>query len=58
MLAESQFRLRAVTIGQTKFDYCIQAMPQEVALKVLDLIRNPPTENPNQHLKVTPNVQA
>ena len=58
VLAESQFRLRAVTIGQTKFDYCIQAMPQEVALKVLDLIRNPPTENPNQHLKVTPNVQA
>ena len=49
--AESQFCLRAVTISQTKFDYCIQAMPQKVTVKVLDLIRNPPTENPYQHLK-------
>ena len=48
--AESQFRLRAVTIRQTKFDYCIQAMPQEVTVKVLNLIRNPPTENLHQHL--------
>ena len=50
--AESQFCLRAVTISQTKFDFLIQAMPQEVAIKVLDLIRNPPTKNPFQYLKV------
>ena len=30
--AESQFCLRAVTFSQTKFDYCIQAMPQEVVI--------------------------
>ena len=44
--AKSQFRLRAVTVSQTKFYYCIQAMPQEVAVKVLNLIRNPPIKNP------------
>ena len=33
---ESQFRLKGVVICQTKFDYCIQAMTQEVAIKVLD----------------------
>ena len=29
----------------------MQSMTQEVAVKVLDLIRNPPADNPYQHLK-------
>ena len=49
--AESQFRLKGVVVSQTKFDYCIQSMSQEVTVKVLDLIRNPPLNNPYQHLK-------
>ena len=49
--AKSQFCLRAVIVSQPMFEYCIQAMMQEVAVKVLDLISNPPIENPYQHLK-------
>ena len=49
--SESQFRLKGVTVSQTNFDYCVQSMLQEVGVKVLDLIRNPPTDNPYQHLK-------
>ena len=45
---ESQFRLHGVMSSQTKFDFCVQ---QEVTVKVLDLIRNPPADNPYQHLK-------
>ena len=40
-----------MTVSQIKFDYCIQAMPQEVTFEVLNLIRYPPTKNPCQHLK-------
>ena len=49
--SESQFRLKGVTCSQTKFDYVVQAMSQSDAVKVLDLIRAPPTSNPYQHLK-------
>ena len=35
-----------MTSNQTKFDYCVQSMTQEVAVKVLNLIRNPTTDNP------------
>ena len=48
---ESQFHLKGVKVSQTKFDYCLQSMTQEVAFKVLDLIRNPPAKDPYQHLK-------
>ena len=40
--SKSQFRLKAVTVSQTKFDYCVQAMSQEVPVKVLDLTRRIP----------------
>ena len=40
--SESQFRLKGVTSSQTKFDYCVQSMRQEVTVKVLNLIRIPP----------------
>ena len=49
--SESQFRLKGVTVSKTEFDYCVQSMMQEVALKVLNLIRNLPTKDPCQHLK-------
>ena len=44
--SKSQFQLKAVTVRQTKFDYCVQPMSQEVAVKVLNLIRNPPSKDP------------
>ena len=40
-----------VTSSQTKFDYCIQSMMQEVAVNVVVLISNPPANNLYQHLK-------
>ena len=49
--SESQFRLKGVSVSQTKFNYCVQSMTQDVAMKVFDMIRNPPTNNPYQHLK-------
>ena len=51
VLSESQFRLKGVTVSQTKFDYCVQSLSQKVAIKVLNLIRNPPAQDPYQHLK-------
>ena len=48
--SESQFRLKGVTCSQTKFDYAVQAMSQSDDVKVLDLIRAPPTV-PYQHIK-------
>ena len=44
ILSESQFRLKGVTCSQTKFDFVVQAMSQSDAVKVLDLIRAPPTD--------------
>ena len=46
--SESQFCLKKVSV---KFDYCIYPMTQEVAMKVLNLNRNPSTDDPYQHLK-------
>ena len=51
---ESQFGLKGVQSSQTKFDYCVQSMAQEVAVEVLDLIRNPPANKPQGH--ATPHV--
>ena len=49
--SESQFRLKGVTVSQTKFDHVVQSMSQTDAVKVLDLIRAPPRDNPYDHLK-------
>ena len=49
--SESQFRLKGVTVSQTKFDHVVQSMSQTDAVKVLDLIRAPPQDNPYSHLK-------
>ena len=49
--AESQFPLKGVIVSQTKFDYCVQSKTHEVAIKVLNLIRNSPADDPFQRLK-------
>ena len=49
--AKSQFQLKGVVVSQTKFDYFGQSKMQEVAVKVLNLIRNPPDDDPYQTLK-------
>ena len=49
--AKSQFQLKKVVVSQTKFGYCVQSKRQEVTVKVFDLIRNPPEDDPCQHLK-------
>ena len=49
--SESQFRLKGVTVSQIKFDHVVQSMSQQEAVKVLDLIRAPPRDDPYGHLK-------
>ena len=49
--SESQFRLKGVTVSQTKFDHVVQSMSQQDAVKVLDLIRAPSCDDPYGHLK-------
>ena len=49
--SESQFRLKGVTVSQTKFDHVVQSMSQTDAVKVLDLICAPPRDDPYGHLK-------
>ena len=50
-LIQSQFRLMGVTASQTKFDYVVQSMSQNNAVKVFDLIHTPPADDPYSHLK-------
>ena len=49
--SESQFRLKGVTVSQTKFDHVVQSMSQNDAVKVLDLIPAPPSYDSHGHLK-------
>ena len=49
--SKSQFCLKGVTVSQTKFDHVVQSMSQTEAVKVLDLIRAPPCNDPYGHLK-------
>ena len=49
--SKSQFSLKGVTVSQTKFDYVTQSMSQTDAVKVLDLIRALPRDDPYGHLK-------
>ena len=50
ILSEPQFRLKGVVCSQTKFDYVVQAMSQSDAVKVLNLIRDPPADH-YRHIK-------
>ena len=49
--SKSQFRLKGVTVSQTKFDHVIQSMSQNNTVKEFDLIRAPPRDDPYGHLK-------
>ena len=49
--SESQFRLKDVTVSQTKFDHVVQSTSQNDAVKLLDLIHTPPCDNPYGQLK-------
>ena len=40
--AEAQFSTRNVTSDQTRFYYIVQALDQDTATRVLDLLRQPP----------------
>ena len=39
--AEAQFTIKCVTTSMTKFHHCIAALPQDVATRLIDLIRDP-----------------
>ena len=49
--AEAQFTTRAITSETTKYAHVIQALPQDVAQDIRDVLINPPTSNPYTTLK-------
>lgn len=49
--AEMQFATKGITTDQTKYEYIITALPQEVIIKVLDIIQNPPVSGRYLNLK-------
>lgn len=49
--AEMQFATKGITTDQTKYEYIITALPQEVIIKVLDIIQNPTTNDRYRNLK-------
>lgn len=48
---ESQFRVKGITVQQTKFDYVVMTLSPEIAYLVRDLIADPPDDNPYDELK-------
>jgi len=42
--AEAQFENKRITSSRTKFTHCVAALPQDVACRLLDLVRAPPVE--------------
>ena len=42
--AEAQFENKRITSSRTKFTHCVAALPQDVACRLLDLVRAPPAE--------------
>ena len=42
--AEAQFAINHVTTSLTKFHHCVAALPQDVATRLIDLIRNPTSD--------------
>ena len=39
--AEAQFEVKRITVSQTKFNHCLAVLPQDVACRLLDLVRAP-----------------
>ncbi len=50
-IAETRFRLRNVEDEQQMFDHVVNALPKESLHTVLDLVVNPPEDNPYTDLK-------
>lgn len=50
--AEAQFAIKRVTTSLTKFHHCVAALPQDVATRLIDLIRNP-TSDPYATLRTS-----
>ena len=42
--AEAQFEVKRITVSRTKFNHCLAALPQDVACRLLDLVRAPPAD--------------
>ena len=42
--AQSQFAIKRVTTSLTKIHHCVAALPQDVAICLIDLVCNPPAE--------------
>ena len=49
--AEAQFHIRGITADQTKYYYLVAALEQDVAGRMLDVLRNPPDDNRYAALK-------
>ena len=49
--AETQFHIRGITADQTKYYYLVAALEQDVAGRMLDVLRNPPDDNRYAALK-------
>ena len=49
--AEAQFHIRGITADQTKYYYMVVALEQDVAGRMLDVLRNPPDDNRYAALK-------
>lgn len=49
--AEMQFVTKGITQSRTKYEHIVTALPQEVIVTVLDVIKSPISENPYNHLK-------
>ncbi|XP_073835814.1 uncharacterized protein [Musca autumnalis] len=49
--AEMQFATKGITLDKTKYEYVVTALPQEVIMSVLDVIRNSRNNNSYEDLK-------
>jgi hypothetical protein len=50
-IAETRFRIKRVDDQQEMFDHVVNALPKESLRTVLDLITDPPEDDPYQQLK-------
>lgn len=41
---EAQFENKRITASRTKLTHCVAALPQNVACRLLDLVRSPPND--------------
>ena len=43
--AEAWFENKRITASRTKFTHCVATLPQDVACRLLDLVRAPPADS-------------